>query len=202
MKTLNFIKRKRRGGWQGPGRPWRDCRWKGLGPHRRHDTTFAPFRTRVRWSPRMCDVSQARVPRWLTVGALVRATQTLSHVQTPCWQPPACEQLPEAAPSQGLGVRRTDPARWGQQGLQFGEQLEEKEFKIPNTNSAWKWNYIYKEKGYHNKLKTCKSWQILQASQNLKEPTLICNTFLATFFLATNSLIVSLNEHHFSISFL
>lgn len=37
----------------------------------------------------MCDVSQAPVPHWLTVGALVSATQTLSHIQTSCWQPQA-----------------------------------------------------------------------------------------------------------------
>lgn len=79
MKTLNFIKRKckqRRGELAEPSQaPMRLLVERFVAPHRRHDRTFALFRIRVRWSPRMCDVTHR-----LMVAALVSATHTCPHI--------------------------------------------------------------------------------------------------------------------------
>lgn len=84
MKTLNFIKRKCRGAGRAQPGPDETVGGKVCAPHSRRDRSFAPFRIRVRWSPRMCDVSQTHITHWSRVGALVSAPHTLSpHLEPP-----------------------------------------------------------------------------------------------------------------------
>lgn len=84
MKTLNFIKRKRRGAGRAQPGPDETVGGKVCAPHTQHDRSFAPFRIRVRCSPTTCDVSQTHITHWLRVGTLVSAPQTLSpHPEPP-----------------------------------------------------------------------------------------------------------------------
>lgn len=121
-------------------------------------------------------------------------------------RPPAGSHWPSSSCERQLLARAEGDTGQTQRGgasstYNLGNCLRKKNLKfwIPILLET---EIIFIRRGHHNKLKTCKSWQILQASQNLQEPTLIRNIFLATFFLATNCLIISLNERHFSISFL